>query len=85
MNDKYLDDAKKCCDKALGYWESSEMCREMEDNNQWDAPSARRRRLGLDAPDAPQARLYKERRHGIQDGLGPAGHQLHQEEQQVFL
>ena len=57
VNDKYLADAKKCCDKAAvpppgaeslyptGFWEMSEMCREMEDNNQWDAPSARRRRL----------------------------------------
>ena len=57
VNDKYLDDAKKCCDKAAvpppgteslyptGFWEMSEMCREMEDNNQWDAPTARRRRL----------------------------------------
>ena len=57
MNDKYLADAKKCCDKAAvpppgaeslyptGFWEMAEMCREMEDNNQWDAPAARRRRL----------------------------------------
>ena len=57
VNDKYLADAKKCCEKAAvpppgaeslyptGFWEMSEMCREMEDNNQWDAPSARRRRL----------------------------------------
>ena len=41
VNDKYLDDAKKCCDKAAvpspgteslypaGFWEMSEMCREM--------------------------------------------------------
>ena len=48
---------KESCDKAAvpppgaeslyptGFWEMSEMCREMEDNNQWDAPSARRRRL----------------------------------------
>merc|ERR1719420_1604411 len=37
-------------------------------------------RQGLDAPDAPQARLHAERRHGLEVGLGPAGHQLHQEE-----
>ena len=39
----------------------------------------------LDAPDAPQARLHAERRHGLQVGLGFTSYQLHQEEQQVQL
>ena len=44
VHPRYEDDAKKCCDKAAGpgnpwgAWEYSEMCWEMEANNQWDPP-----------------------------------------------
>ncbi len=44
VHPRYEDDAKKCCDKAAGpgnpwgAWAYSEMCWEMEANNQWDPP-----------------------------------------------